>query len=424
MSKPITATGLLVLYQKGRVNLDVSAEQYAKPLRFRSFAGDPSGVSLRHLLSHTSGLSSYFQYSFKDEQASTSGFEAAFNRYGSLFHPVGRIMEYANLGYGLIDFIIAKQSGTSFADFMMKELFDPMHMENSFVEKSAKLSIQVAKAYDGELKRLPDVHYNLAGAGNVYSSVHDLMLFSTLHLSPERAQKPVLSKENAELMRSHAGNAAFNPYFSSSTYYALGWYIQPDDGGYQSMWHEGGMPGASTYLELIPSEKVAVATVTNVADKNELIETVAHELIKVVLPSYRPVPLNVTANYKAYEAQPDYLGKWTGIIHVQDRRIPCTLTFMTNGDVHISYVESDGSKLKEAKFRGMVNGNSFMGSFPGDLPSDDIQRQPAPYPYLTLHLIREGEVLSGRIAAYTAGTSKIHHLYPFYMRLVREGSRK
>ncbi|MHC5540048.1 serine hydrolase domain-containing protein [Singulisphaera rosea] len=421
VSKPITATGLMVLHQKGLVKLDEPAEQYAKPLGFRSFAGNPSDVTLRHLLNHSSGLSSYFQYAFGDREASVSGFEAAFHRYGTLFHPVGRMMEYSNLGYGLIDFIIAKQSGKSFASFMKQEVFDPLQMTNSFVSTPENPVVQVAKIYDGDLKRLPAVHYNLAGAGNVYSSAHDLMLFSSLHLSPDQVRAPVLSKENTELMRSNAGSARFHPYFGPSTSYALGWYVQSDDGGYHSMWHEGGMPGASTFLKLIPSEKLAVTALTNVADKNQLIDRVANELIKVVLPSYRPEPLDVTANYKPYEAQADYLGKWKGIIHVQDLEIPCTLTFKPMGNVHIAYGKSDSAKLKEATFRGIVNGKSFIGGFLGDLPSDDIQREPPPI--LTLHLIREGQVLSGRIGAYTAGKSQIHHLYPFYIRLERDGSQ-
>jgi CubicO group peptidase (beta-lactamase class C family) len=195
LSKPITATGLMVLHQKGAVNIDASAEQYAKPLRFRSFAGNPSDVTLRHLLSHTSGLSSYFQYAFGTEQATAPDFDAAFNRYGTFFHPAGVLTEYSNLGYGLIGFIIARQSGTTFSNFMKTEVFDPLEMRNSFVARSASSSIQVARTYGNDLKLLPDLYNNTEGAGNLYSSAHDLMLFSALHLGTARMQKPILSRE-------------------------------------------------------------------------------------------------------------------------------------------------------------------------------------------------------------------------------------
>jgi CubicO group peptidase (beta-lactamase class C family) len=419
VSKPITATGLMVLYQKGLVKIDAPAKQYAKPLRFRSFAGNSSDVTLRHLLTHSSGLSSYFRYAFGDDQSAAPNFEAAFDRYGSFFHPAGRLMEYSNLGYGLIGFIIAKQSGESFASFMQTEVFDPLDMRNSFVTKPTNTSIQVAKTYDSDLRVLSELDNNTEGAGNMYSSVHDLMLFSAVDLAMDQGRKPLLSEENIELVRNSGQTSAFNPLFGVSTSYGFGWYMRPDDSGYKTMWHEGGMPGASSFIKLILAEKISVAAITNVADKNELIETVANELVKAILPSYQPEPLNATVGYKPYDGQAEYQGKWTGSIYVQGRRLPCSLAFRRGGELHIIYGNSSGAvKAQEATFKGMANGRSFMGSFPGRLPSDDLQQNPPQI--LVLHLIREGNILSGRIAAYCGGTSKVQYLYPFYIRLQRE----
>ncbi len=421
LSKPITATGLMVLYQKGLVKLDAPAEQYVKPLRFNSFAGNSSDITLRHLLTHSSGLSSYFQYAFGGEQTTAQNFEAAFSRYGSFYHPAGSLTEYSNLGYGLIGFIIAKRSGMTFASFMQKEIFDPLEMRNSFVAKPLNPSIPVAKTYGDDLKVLPELYNNTEGAGNVYSSIHDLMLFSALHLSTDRARKPILSNENIELIRNGGGSRAFNPLFGASISYGFGWYIRPEDSGHKTMWHEGGMPGASSFIKLIPDEKVAVAVITNIADKNDLIETVANELLKVILPSYYPETLNATANYKPYDGQADYQGNWTGSIYVQGRKVPCSLAFEPGGELHIVYGNSSAAmKAQEATFQGMTNGKSFMGSFPGTLPSDDIQQHPPQM--LVLHLIREGNILSGSVAAYCGGTSKVQYIYPFYVRLERAKS--
>ena len=194
------------------------------------------------------------------------------------------------------------------------------------------------------------------------------------------------------------------------------------DSGYKTMWHEGGMPGASSFIKLIPAERISVAAITNVADKNQLMETVANELVKVILPSYQPEPLNATANYKPYDSQADYQAKWTGSIYVQDFKLPCSLAFKSGGELHIVYGNSSGGvKAQEATFKGMINGKSFMGSFPGTLPSDDLQQNPPQM--LVLHLIREGNILSGRIAAYCGGTSKLQYLYPFYVRLERAHQR-
>jgi hypothetical protein len=288
------------------------------------------------------------------------------------------------------------------------------------VAKPASPSIQVAKTYGSDLKLLPDLFNNTEGACNLYSSAHDLMLFSALYLGTENGKRPILSGENTALVLNSVENTAFNPLFASSASYAFGWYRLPNDGGHKTMWHEGGMPGASSFIMLIPDERISVAAITNVADKNELIEMVANELIKVVLPSFRPEALNATANYKPYDNQPEFAGKWTGVIHVQDRELPCTLTFGPTGELHIAYTEASATKAQEATFRGIVNGKSFIGSFAGGLPSDDLQHEPPQL--LVLHLIREESVLSGRIAAYSAGTKR-QYMYPFYIRLQRVSSQ-
>lgn len=305
---------------------------------------------------------------------------------------------------------------------MQKEVFGPLEMRNSFVATPASSSIQVAKAYGGDLKVLPELYNNTEGAGNVYSSIHDLMLFSAVDLRAAEGTKSILSPENAELVRNSGQNRAFNPVFSASTSYGFGWYTRPDDSGRKTMWHEGGMPGASSFIKLIPEEKIAVAAITNVADKNELVEAMSNELVKAILPSYHSEPLNATANYKPYGGQAEYQGIWTGSVYLHDRKLPCSLVFGDGGKVHIAYGDSQsGTKLEEADFQGMINGESFMGSFPGNLPLPDLQQNPPQM--LVLHLILRGKLLSGRMAAYRGDSSKVQYLFPFYVRLERNSSR-
>ena len=422
VSKPLTATGLMVLRERGVVDIDAPAERYMTPLRFRGSEGNPSEVTLRHLLTHTSGLGSYFQYAFGDSSPTAPRLEEAFVRYGSLVHEPGHVMEYSNLGYGLLGLIIAKQSQLSFPAFMKQEIFEPLGMTHSFVESTTNPAITVATAYEPYnkgLRHLGNLYVNTQGAASIYASIRDLMTFGMFHLRPENARKAILSRATVELMRTKSGTA-FSPLFSTSTYYALGWFVRPDDSGYETIWHEGGMPGASAYIKLIPGELIVVTAVTNVPEQNSFIENVANTLVATVLPTYHSDPPKAVENYVPYVAQPEYIGTWVGTISVRGWKVPCTLRFASTGNITISYNESNNNtKSAEATFRGTVNGNAFLGRVRGNLPSDDISKD-IPSPLLLMYLIRDGDVLSGRIGVYTEGSKTMEQMYPFYSRLERK----
>lgn len=102
VSKPMTATALMVLHHKKIINIDSSAEDHMKPLKFKAFEGRASDVRLRNLLNHTAGLGTYFDITYADENVRKDDFVEAFNKYGNLYYPPGSISEYSNLGYGLI----------------------------------------------------------------------------------------------------------------------------------------------------------------------------------------------------------------------------------------------------------------------------------------------------------------------------------
>jgi len=111
VSKPITATAIMVLDKKGVFTLDVRVSDWIRPLALKVYEGNAGDVKIRHLLNHTSGLSTYFNLCYADEKGEKPSFEESFGKFGALMHPAGVICEYSNLGYGLLDSIIAKAGG-------------------------------------------------------------------------------------------------------------------------------------------------------------------------------------------------------------------------------------------------------------------------------------------------------------------------
>lgn len=422
VTKTMTATGIMILDKKSDFDIFEPAEKYIQPLKFKTFEGDSSKVRVIDILNHTSGLGTYMQIGYFDEDNKIDDFKIAFNKYGSLFHPVGVKSEYSNLGYGLLDYIIEKQSGKTYSDFMEDEVFSPLQMNNSFVDNPKKEGISVAKKYGANLTLLPEVNNNTKGAGNIYSSIHDLILFGMFNLKKENEK--ILDSKSLDLMHSFVNEEALYHYYDS-TYYGLGWYYKPNDNGYKIVWHEGGMMGASSMIKLIPDENIAIAVILNTSNQ-QFCQQITNQLSKVVLPTYEPTPMNEVAEYLPYTSDKTYFGEWKGSIKVEDLDIPCSLIFQPDGNIIIDYLDftfrsyfTGGSPLPNKTFllSGMVNKNSFIGMFPGDLPSKDIRHEFSQF--MSLKLIKSGNILSGTVVALAAADRE-YYAYPYYIRLIKE----
>lgn len=416
-SKPITATALMALHERKAISFLAPVETYLPTLRFRDAAGRAAPVNLLQLLSHTSGLGTYARIHYGDAIDHANALEQEFRRYGVLVQSPGRVAEYSNLGYGLIGEVIERQTKQSFAEFVDREVFRPLGMKDSFIGSPSGRAISVAAAYDAALTRLPALRNNTPGAGNAYASVHDLIRFGMFHLDPDVVSQPPLNRKAVARMQANPDPRAFQHYYGPA-YYGLGWYVRPDDGGHRVLWHEGGMPGASTIIKMLPEQGIVAVVLSNRTDANDLTQALADQLIRVVLPNYRPAPLNPVAGYLPYSGQPEFRGRWLGSITVDGLRLACTLVLDGEGNGKIRYGDpAKPQSVTEASLRAMVNGDSFVSGFPGRLPARDIAATDTPL--LLLKLIRTQGRLSGAIVAYSS-PQRLDYLLPFAIALERQ----
>jgi CubicO group peptidase (beta-lactamase class C family) len=422
VSKTFTATGIMLLNHQQKIDIMLPAEKYISPLKFNAIEGNASDVRVIDLLNHSSGLGTYFQLNYSDENVITDNFEAAFNKFGNLFHPSGLISEYSNLGYGLLDYIIEKQSGTTFSNFMKGELFHPLGLKNTFIEKADMKKGFIAQKYGANLKPLPEMDNNTKGAGNIYSSIHDLITFGMFNLKDN--QKSILGAKDLDLMHSYINKKTIYHYYDS-TFYGLGWYFKPNDNGYEVVWHEGGMMGVSSMIKLIPKEEIAIAVILNTSNR-QYCQRITNLLNKIILPSYTPEAINEMAEYKPYTSDSTYFGNWKGIIKVGKVDIPCSLDIKPDGNIIIDYLDytyksyftqNNPIPHKTILLNGLVNKNSFIGVYPGDLPSDDIRHEFSQLISMKLH--KNDDVLSGTIVALAAAERE-YYAYPYYIRLEKE----
>lgn len=426
LTKPITATAIMKLHQQEIIDIDEPITKYISLTLKKAEVGF-STPTIRQVLNHTSGLGTYFDIYYADEDVLVENFEEAWERYGTQFHEPGLVSEYSNLGYGLLDYIITQNSSTTFSGYLKSEIFDPLDMQNSSViSEDSSVNTELAKKYNHTMEALPFVMNNTAGAGNIASSVHDIIRFASFQLQDLKEENLDMNTSITEMQRYKAPNALFHYY--QDTFYGLGWYIKSDDNGQYVVWHEGGMMGASTMLKLYPNENIAIALLTNTYNPN-IIRSVTDMITSQVMKGYVPTPINEIANYDLVSVDTTFIGLWEGFMTVEEQQISVSLS-IENDEIRIQYTDYTTSSFlteyqpipyKSSLLFGAVNHNRFIGTGIGKLPASNLRKEFSHL--LSFKLLKNGTKLTGTITTL-ATADREYYAYPYYMQLEKTNSNK
>ncbi len=418
-SKPIVATAMMMLHERGIVDIQAPASHYVGNL-FSHQLCSPAypNYSLRQLLNHTSGLGTYGRIYWNDQDLPVQNLGIIMHKYGFLAQQPGTVFEYSNLGYGLIGHIIEEQSGTSLTDFLKTEVFEPLGMIDSMMVDTSSSPAKAARKYDASGLPLVETYNDTPGAGNVFASAHDLTLFGLFHLRSTEDSQSMLSQENKLLMRSYVEPKARYSYYNAS-HYGLGWYFRTNSDGNSIVWHEGGMPGASAIILLLPQQDIVVSVVINATDANSQAQAIASSLIQVLEPSNHSISFDVTEGFERYTDQTELLGCWEGRIGLGANDLSWTLTFQADGSLSAEFPQRTSSDLlpEQVKFPALVKDDMLVATFATTLPAPDVVQKPNGY--VLLRLLHHGDELSGAAIAYSS-VHRLEHLLPFRCHLRRK----
>jgi CubicO group peptidase (beta-lactamase class C family) len=179
VSKVITATAVLMLHERGLLDINSSFKDY-----FPDFPYE--GISIKELLNHRSGLPNYiyalnseiYQPNYQMSNADMYHYLVAKNPKPYL-KPNCRF-NYCNTNYALLALLVEKISGKPYARFLREELFLPLGMKNTATIKDIKLDgANVTRPYDQRWKPVElDASDYVLGDKSIYSTPYDLFLFS------------------------------------------------------------------------------------------------------------------------------------------------------------------------------------------------------------------------------------------------------
>ena len=403
VTKPMTATAVMMLAERGKIDLDKPINEYLpKASQIKVWIGEPQHVTIRRVLSHTSGLPSH-AHSF-DVVTDCPAMEESIRRYGNIIAPAGERYGYSNIGYGILEFLVEQISGMSYADFLRSEIFLPLNMTHSAIGLIPEIKASAATLYDDENQPIAIYDTDHRGATMAYCSAHDLLLFGLFHLRHiQLGQKPILSEASLSAMQqrlvmmNHGNTADLNLRPDSG--YGLGWVVDDDELDLRIS-HGGGFHGCSTKLLMIPSEGIVIATMIN--QFCGFAYTIENEILSALIPGYAQRLLDTREKWAqlpppptAY-AQPtaELLGTWRGLVHTCERTLPLVLVVKPSGDIHVKLGEQLWTLLNDAKFS---NGR-LTGKTAGTMQTRDTTRRPVhPMHHLQLDLTLRENTLKGAV---------------------------
>jgi CubicO group peptidase (beta-lactamase class C family) len=255
MNKMFTSIAIAQLVEKGKVGLD---DTIAKHLPDYSNRDAAQKVTVRHLLTHTSGLADYFNDKFmkasRDRFRTIADYFPLFADDPLQFEP-GTRFRYSNAGFMVLGAIVQKASGVDYFDYVRKEIYQPAGMINTDAYELDTDVANLAVGYtrgrgsDQGVRNNIFLHVIKGGpAGGGYSTVEDLHRFAN-------------ALRDNKLIRAETLRQWTTPSEKSQSY-AFGFQVfqtsQPKVVG-----HGGGFPGISSALQIYLDNGYTVAVLSN-----------------------------------------------------------------------------------------------------------------------------------------------------------------
>jgi CubicO group peptidase (beta-lactamase class C family) len=307
LTKLFTAVAVMQLHERGGLDLDAPANDYLRAYRLVPGRADFPPVTVRHLLTHTSGIPDVVRlqdllhpgwgaFGMRPACASVAVGEpmpplAAYYRDGlrSVVEP-GTVFAYTNHGFATLGQIVEDVTGQPLDRYLREWIFEPLGMTDTDLRRERRLEARRATGHDvGGRGAVPvvDREWLTRGASGVYSTSRDMARFVAALLGGGRnGDGSILAGDTLATM--------FAPQFQPDPRLpgmGLG-FFRSEVGGHRVVGHDGRMPGFNAQLLVAPDDGVGVIGLTNGAPGATYwlgveLETVIQRLLDLPDPAIR-----------------------------------------------------------------------------------------------------------------------------------------
>jgi CubicO group peptidase (beta-lactamase class C family) len=253
ITKQFIASAILKMQEEGKLSVEDRLSKY--------IPGFPRGdeVTIRHLLTHTSGIHSYTNrpgfLKYVTMPITPEALVDTIKSFPYDFNPGDRYL-YNNSGFFLLGFIIEKISGMSLAGYLKENLFKPLGMNSTGVYTTTRLLDNEAYGYDRDsVNIVKALNWDMTwagGAGSLYSTAQDLYIWNEAVF-------------NGKVLSAESMKAAFTPAVLNNgekTDYGFGWSLS-DYRGSKFISHGGTLHGFQSHIARQPEEKTTVVVLCN-----------------------------------------------------------------------------------------------------------------------------------------------------------------
>lgn len=407
VSKPFTTVALMTLVEDGKINLDRPVNDYLGSAKITAHVGDQADITLRRIANHTAGLPLHYDFFYTDEARERPPMDDIIRLFGKSTAKPGTRFNYANFGYGVLDYVIERTSGDSFGQYLDDAIFTPLDMENSGVLFSDSDRDDLAVLYGPDGAPVPPYDTSHRGASNVYASAQDLARFGMFLSGSGDAQMPKLLKPESLAALVDVQPAVTEDDQST---YGLGVNVRRDKGRLIYS-HSGSMAGVASTMTLYPEDGAVVVVLINSSafGASKAVSEIRDLAIEILAPKPLAAPdPQVLAGLRTLG------GEWSGSIQLPEGKMPLTLSVGMQG-IHASL---NGGPSAVGTPVGATDGLYQLAFRDIRLPTKEAAR----YPHgLLLAIEAVNGKLSGSATAYGAtDANRINSALSFWTQLSRK----
>ncbi|HSK71820.1 MAG TPA: serine hydrolase [Pyrinomonadaceae bacterium] len=309
ITKQFTAMAIVMLQERGKLNVGDSICKY-----FSDCPAAWQSVTVKHLLTHTSGVPSYTSFPDFAKNAvlpTTAAGMIAQLRDKPLDSPPGEKYAYNNSGYFLLGLIIERVSGKSYADFLQENIFTPLGMKQTGYDSPRDVIKNRASGYarqGGEIFNASYMDMTVPGAaGALFSTTEDMLRWDQ-----------ALYTEN--LVSNKSLGEIHTPFKNG---YGYGWSIGKRFDR-QIIAHGGNIFGFATQIARYPADRLTVIVLSNV--EGAPAGRIANDLAAIVFGA----PYEIPQERKEIAVEPKILEKYVGEYQIKQPKIVIVIT-LENG---------------------------------------------------------------------------------------------
>jgi CubicO group peptidase (beta-lactamase class C family) len=311
VGKQFTATAVMMLVEEGKIGLDDPITKY-----FPEGPESWKAVKVRHLLSHTGGISNklYDQMNMREDITE----DEILKKIAAMpldFTP-GEKWNYSNPGYVLLGILIHRVSGKFYGDFLKERIFTPLGMDTARIINESDIIPNRAAGYILEKDQLKNQKWvapmvNTTADGSLYFTVLDLAKWDAALYTDKLLKSSTLDQMWTRTKLN--GGTVEN--------YGFGWGVDQIK-NHRLIAHGGSWQGFTTYIARYVDDKLSIVVLTNFAGSNP--GTIAKGIAGIYNPELKPIepkeakvdPNIFDAYIGEYELEPEYVIK---IKRVEDR---------------------------------------------------------------------------------------------------------